>query len=143
MLSVAIHDFEFAVADFALAAAGLVSVPVHGTYTDAEAAAAMSKVGCQGLMFMLDHAQQAKRAESGRWSVQGVKMLCPLLSTLVVMDACSADIDALDVDGKLNGASSCLDFVAVHANAEDDSVQGLPDHPVPTRLKHAVPLAPQ
>jgi long-subunit acyl-CoA synthetase (AMP-forming) len=80
------NDFEFAVADFAIAVAGMVSVGVHGTYTDRDAVAAISKVKCSALLFMRDMALLPQRQSASRWSVQSVKAACLSVRHFVVMD---------------------------------------------------------
>ena len=81
------NDFEWAIADFAVAVAGFVSVGVHSTYSSDEAAAVISKVKCAALLCMLDHTIEARRVACGRFSVQQLRQQCPCLLKIVVMDA--------------------------------------------------------
>jgi long-subunit acyl-CoA synthetase (AMP-forming) len=86
------NDFEYAVADFAIAVAGMVSVGIHGTYTAKEAVGAINTVGCHALLFMQDMAWHSQRQAMGRWAVQDVRIGCPSVHTCVVMDSESVRI---------------------------------------------------
>jgi len=113
------NDFEFACADFAVSVAGMVSVGVHGTYGEDDAAAVIDKVQCAVLLFSKDLALESRRHACGRWCVQSVRRRCSFLSKLVVMD-CLLEDAGLEADG------SFLAFVAPAARAELSRVQ-LPD----------------
>jgi len=109
------NDFEFAVADFAIATAGLVCVPIHGTYSNDAAATVINKVHCVALCFMRDHANVETRANAGgKWSVQGLADQCESLTSFVVMDAPAAggwDVPNLR-DGATTISGSFVEWVA-------------------------------
>ncbi len=64
------NDLEFCVADFALAAAGMVSVGIHGTYSQDEVAHALHQSECVALLYMHDLALHAgRRRDQGLWCV--------------------------------------------------------------------------
>ena len=120
------NDFEFAIADFAVAVAGMVSVPIHGTYTSAAAAAVVNKVRCVGVCFMRDHANvAARKANGGKWSIQDLVAHCPSLQHAVVMDAVVADLNDVESSSQRVKFGSFLDFVRLGVDAPKDGE--LPD----------------
>ena len=48
------NDIEFCVADLAIARAGMVSVGIHGTYTNDQLFHALNKSECVALLYMSD-----------------------------------------------------------------------------------------
>jgi long-subunit acyl-CoA synthetase (AMP-forming) len=94
------NDFEFACADFAVAAAGMVSVGIHSTYGPDAAVGAIAKVECACLLYMTDMALEPARRGAGRWCVQDVAARCPSVKQFVVMDG--EAVVAADDDGSIN-----------------------------------------
>lgn len=129
------NDFEFVVADFAIAVAGYVCVPIHGTYSEDGAASVVSKVHCSAMCFMRDHASSKSRAQNGgKWTIQGLRDRCPCLRHLVVMDASVTEIGAQLSSDERTTISSFIQWVAPGGNspaagteADDAARDVLPD----------------
>lgn len=86
------NDFEWAVADFAVAVAGFVSVGVHTTYTAEEAVAVVKKASCSMFCLMDNLIEGSATGARGaspdqKWSLDAVVGRCPSLHACVVMDA--------------------------------------------------------
>ena len=103
------NDLEFVVADFAIACAGLVCVPMHGTYSEQGAAAVINKVRCSAVCFMRDHANYESRMQAGgKWTVQGLRAVCPSLRHCVVMDATADEVDISPVHPNVAAAAAAV-----------------------------------
>mmetsp|Transcript_30395 Transcript_30395/g.91143 ORF Transcript_30395/g.91143 Transcript_30395/m.91143 type:complete len:1957 (+) Transcript_30395:98-5968(+) len=87
------NDFEWAVADFAVARAGMVSVGIHGTYTPHDAAAVLTSVACSALLFMKDLALTPRREAAEKWSVKSIRAMCPSIKYYVAMDCSPSDVE--------------------------------------------------
>jgi hypothetical protein len=121
------NDFEYAVADFAIAVAGMVSVGIHGTYTAKEAVGAINTVGCGALLFMQDLAWHSQRQAMGRWAVQDVRQGCPSVRVFVAMDS-AVRIGAEDGDEGTQQPSFEADQSFL------DWVRGCANHPIPVEV---------
>ena len=92
------NDIEFCVADLAIARAGMVSVGIHGTYTNDQLFHALNKSECVALLYMSDfEIKSSERAAKGLWCVDDLmkareqenKMIHMLEYFVVMDDSCS------------------------------------------------------
>ena len=120
------NDIEFCVADLAIARAGMVSVGIHGTYTNDQIVHALHISDCVALLYMSDLEHKSiKRSSQGLWCVNALvkakqvqKDALPLLHHFVCMDApCSTTAAA---------TSSFIDW-ATAATPQHKQKVSLPD----------------
>ena len=103
------NDFEWAVADFAVAVAGMVSVGLHTTYPSDKAVDVLRKAKCKALCVM-GNLLDSSASRPGKWSVRTILQDCNELSIIIGMDVSSETI-RIGLQKSSKQAASFLEWV--------------------------------
>jgi long-subunit acyl-CoA synthetase (AMP-forming) len=85
------NDFEWAVADFAVAVAGMVSIGLHTTYPSDKAVDVLRKAKCKALCVM-GNLLNSTDSRPGKWTVRTILHDCNDLTIIIGMDVPSETV---------------------------------------------------